>query len=220
MVYSCSWPAYLNESAKALIYPELQQICNLWRQFDDIQNSWDSMLSIVDYWGDNQDVFAKYAGPGSWNDPDMLIIGASSLSQSESEVQMGMWAIFAAPLIMGNDLRKVTQWQRDILLNREVILINQDSLGIQGRRLTPKGTFEVWSRPLNNSDVAVALLSKCDNCGIPMYVNATWDLLGFSKVAYHCRDVFSHQDLGLFTQQISLRVEEHGVRLIRCSPTE
>jgi hypothetical protein len=78
------------------------------------------MLSIVDYWGDNQDVFSKYSGPGQWNDPDMLIIGNSGLSQPESEVQMAMWAIFAAPLIMGNDLRVVNQWQRDILLNKEV----------------------------------------------------------------------------------------------------
>jgi hypothetical protein len=120
IVYSCSWPAYLSEAEKTRVYPELAKICNLWRQFDDIQNSWDSMLSIVDYWGDNQDVFSKYSGPGQWNDPDMLIIGNSGLSQPESEVQMAMWAIFAAPLIMGNDLRVVNQWQRDILLNKEV----------------------------------------------------------------------------------------------------
>ena len=120
IAYSCSWPAYLNETAKALIYPELQKICNLWRQFDDIQNSWDSVVSIIDYWGDNQDVFAKFAAPGSWNDPDMLIIGASALSQSESEAQMALWCIFAAPLIMGNDLRLVNDWQRAILLNAEV----------------------------------------------------------------------------------------------------
>ena len=99
----------------------------------------------------------------------------------------------------------------------QVIAVNQDPLGLQGLRLTAKGTFEVWKRHLANADVAIALLSKCDDCGIPMYVDASWALLGFAG-SFRCRDLFSHTDLGVFTDKISLRVVGHGVRMIRCSP--
>ncbi len=217
IVYSCSWPAYLDDAGKAQWYPTIQKYCNLWRNWNDVADSWDSIASIIDYWGDNGAVLRKYAGPGSWNDPDMLIIGGFSLSEDESRVQMGMWAIFAAPLIMGNDVRFINEWQSRILLNAEVIAVDQDPLGIQGVRLTPKGTYEVWSRPLTGGEVAVALLNKCSTCGFAQYIDAPWSLLNITG-GYRCRDLFNHRDLGVFNSSLSLRVNEHGIRLVRCTP--
>ena len=73
IVYSCSWPAYLLDSPDPVPYDEIQVTCNLWRNYGDIQDSWSSVLSIIDWYGDNQDEFAQYAGPGNWNDPDMVM---------------------------------------------------------------------------------------------------------------------------------------------------
>jgi hypothetical protein len=220
IVYSCSWPAYLDDAGKAQWYPTIQKYCNLWRNWDDIADSWDSVQSIIDYWGDHGPVLKQYAAPGSWNDPDMLIIGGFSLSEEESRVQMGMWAIFAAPLIMGNDVRHINDWQAKILLNAEVIAVDQDPLGIQGLRLTPKGTYEVWSRPLVNHDMAIALLNKCSTCGFAQYIEASWALLNITG-SYRCRDLFERKDLpGVYNSSIALRVGEHGIRLLRCSPVK
>ena len=217
-VFSCSWPAYLNDTERAKWYPVMQKYCNLWRNWDDISDSWDSVVSIMNWWGDNGPTLVKYAGPGSWNDPDMLIIGGFSLSEDESQVQMAMWSMFAAPLIMGNDVRYIKEWQRNILLNEEVIAVDQDPLGRQGLRLTPLQDQEVWSRPLFNGDIAVALLNKCSTCGFPEYLAASWAQLGLTGT-YKCRDLFLKLDLGLFnaTTGIRLLVNEHGVRLVRCS---
>eukprot|EP00759_Apiculatamorpha_spiralis_P045195 PhF_6_TR42097/c0_g1_i2/m.63543/K01204/NAGA; alpha-N-acetylgalactosaminidase len=215
-VYSCSWPAYLNEQQKVQAYPAIQQNCNLWRLFDDIQDSWDSVVSIANYWGDNQDVLTKYAGPGSWNDPDMLIIGGFGLSEDQSQYQMAIWAIIAAPLIMGNDLRQIKQWQKDILLNTEIIAVNQDPLGIQGRRITPKQDQEVWSRPLANGDLSVALVNKGISNGVAWWVEASLSSLGLQGTVY-CRDLYAHAELGAFNQSIRLLVNgSGGVRMLRC----
>lgn len=216
IVYSCSWPAYLDDAGKSKWYPTIQKFCNLWRNWNDVADSWDSVSSIIDYWGDHGEELALYAAPGSWNDPDMLIIGGFSLSEDESRVQMGMWSMFAAPLIMGNDVRHINEWQTKILQNTEVIAVDQDPLGKQGTRRTSKGTFEVWARSLEGNDIAVCLLNKCSDCGFPMYITATWQQLGLTS-PHKCRDLFEHKDLGIFNSSISLLVNEHGVRMLRCS---
>ncbi|KAK7077471.1 hypothetical protein SK128_014584 [Halocaridina rubra] len=116
-------------------YTAIIQTCNLWRNFDDIQDSWESVQRIIDYYGDNQDEIVRNAGPGHWNDPDMLIIGNFGLSYEQSKSQMAMWAIFAAPLLMSVDLRTIRPEYKSILQNRGVIAVNQDPLGIQGKRI-------------------------------------------------------------------------------------
>lgn len=139
----------------------------MWRNFDDIEDSWKSVLSIIDFYAKNQYVFAKYHGPGSWFDPDMLIIGMLTrhkaknfdlitenvagnfgLSDDQSRAQMSIWSILAAPLLMSNDLRKMTQTQKNILLNRDVIAIDQDELGILGKKVQEKNKVEVWLKPV------------------------------------------------------------------------
>ncbi|XP_075234701.1 alpha-N-acetylgalactosaminidase-like isoform X2 [Lycorma delicatula] len=135
IVYSCSWPAYQEDVDILPDYEKIAENCNLWRNYDDIQDSYDSVVSIVQHFGKMQDIYAPVAGPGHWNDPDMLIIGNFGLSYEQSKMQMAMWAILAAPLIMSNDLENIRPEYKEILLNEDVIKINQDKLGIQGRRI-------------------------------------------------------------------------------------
>jgi alpha-N-acetylgalactosaminidase len=107
----------------------------LWRNFDDIQDSWQSIQTIIDYYGENQDAIVPNAGPGHWNDPDMLIVGNFGLSYEQSKSQFALWAIWASPLLMSVDLRTIKPDYKAILQNRKIIGVNQDILGIQGRRI-------------------------------------------------------------------------------------
>lgn len=93
------------------------------------------MESIIDYYGNNQDTIVPNAGPGHWNDPDMLIIGNFGLSYEQSKTQMALWAILAAPLLMSVDLRTIRPEYKAILQNKKIIAVDQDPLGIQGRRI-------------------------------------------------------------------------------------
>eukprot|EP00698_Gefionella_okellyi_P025551 TRINITY_DN9404_c0_g1_i1.p1 TRINITY_DN9404_c0_g1~~TRINITY_DN9404_c0_g1_i1.p1 ORF type:complete len:395 (+),score=66.77 TRINITY_DN9404_c0_g1_i1:366-1550(+) len=160
IVYSCSWPAYLgNDEASKPFQSFLDADCNLWRNWDDIQCNWQSLASIIEHWGTYSEVLAKWAGPGHWNDPDMLLIGNTCINDDEARTQMAIWSIIAAPLIMGNDLRNVSDSAKAILLNREAIAVNQDPLGKQGVRIST-GTTQVWARPLANGTVAVGLFNE------------------------------------------------------------
>ena len=148
-------------------YTFIGSVCNLWRNFDDIDDSWESVTSIIDYYGDNQDILIPVAGPGHWNDPDMvsyfhfsyqcwfqnnvlcsdkLIIGNFGLSYEQSKAQMALWAALASPLFMSVDLRTIRPEMKAILQNKNVIAINQDALGIQGRRVFKVRIFSVrWN---------------------------------------------------------------------------
>ncbi|XP_061386356.1 alpha-N-acetylgalactosaminidase [Musca vetustissima] len=148
MVYSCSWPVYQEYEGKLPNYEALKQHCNLWRNWNDIDDSFESVAQIMDYFSKNQDRIQPHAGPGHWNDPDMLILGNYGLSYDQSKLQMAVWSILAAPLIMSNDLSAVRPEIKEILQNKHVIAVDQDPLGIQGRRISIKNKIEVWSRPI------------------------------------------------------------------------
>ncbi|CAG0881583.1 unnamed protein product [Darwinula stevensoni] len=135
IVYSCSWPQYQMAHGIQPNYTAIRSMCNLWRNYGDIEDSWGSVLKIVDYYGDNQESLVPNAGPGHWNDPDMLIIGDFGLSYEESKVQMALWAILAAPLLMSVDLRTIRPEYKAILQNSDIIQVSQDPLGIQGKRI-------------------------------------------------------------------------------------
>lgn len=166
ITYSCSWPAYLGDNEATKPYQSfIDSGCNLWRNWDDIQCNWQSLASIIEHWGEYGPVLQKWAsatGPygGHFNDPDMLLIGNTCISDDEARTQMSIWSIVAAPLIMGNDLRTVSNSTQAILLNTEAIAVNQDSRGLQGLRLGPSADTEVWARLLDNGDYAVALYNK------------------------------------------------------------
>lgn len=134
---------------------------DIWCSFDQIldHGSWRawSAMHILDMTTD----LRKYAGPGHWNDPDMLEVG-NGLTQSEDRAHFTMWCMLAAPLILGNDLRTVSDETLAIILNRRVIAIDQDELGVQGYRFLDEGDFEVWLKPLKGGDWAFCLLNRGD----------------------------------------------------------
>ncbi|KAM9577701.1 alpha-galactosidase A [Trichechus inunguis] len=158
IVYSCEWPLYMWPFYKPN-YTEIRQYCNHWRNFGDIFDSWQSIKGILDWTSYNQDTIVDVAGPGGWNDPDMLVIGNFGLSWDQQVTQMALWAIMAAPLLMSNDLRHISPQAKALLQDKDVIAINQDLLGKQGYLLRKEDKFEVWERPLSNLAWAVAIRS-------------------------------------------------------------
>jgi alpha-galactosidase len=128
---------------------------NLWRTTGDVQANWMSIYDIV-----NQNAgLAKYAGPGHWNDPDMLEVGNGKLTLAENRSHFSMWAMLAAPLLAGNDLPNMKPEIKAILTNKDVIAIDQDSLGSEGTRAYADGEVEVWTRPLSGGAMAMAVLN-------------------------------------------------------------
>jgi alpha-galactosidase len=129
---------------------------NLWRTTGDISDHWDRMSLI----GFDQAGLEKFAGPGHWNDPDMLEIGNGGMTREEYEVHMSLWAMLSAPLLAGNDLSKMSQETKDILMNRDVIAIDQDPLGHQARRLWVQGPMEIWVKDLSGGKRALAFFNR------------------------------------------------------------
>ncbi|XP_039621579.1 alpha-N-acetylgalactosaminidase [Polypterus senegalus] len=190
IAFSCSWPAYQGGLPPQINYTVLGDVCNLWRNYDDIEDSWGSVLSIVDWFFNNQDVLQPAAGPGKWNDPDMLIIGNFGLSLEESKSQMALWAILAAPLFMSNDLRTLSDEARAILQNKMLISIDQDPLGIQGRRvIKEKSNIEVYLRPLAKSASAVVFFSR--RTDMPYRYQTSLKNLNYTSGVYMAHDVFT-----------------------------
>ncbi|XP_068938077.1 alpha-N-acetylgalactosaminidase [Petaurus breviceps papuanus] len=191
LAFSCSWPAYDGGLPPEVNYTLLMDICNLWRNYDDIQDSWESVLSIVDWFSKHQDVLQSVAGPGHWNDPDMLLIGNYGLSFEQAKAQMALWTIFAAPLFMSTDLRTISAQNVDILQNKLMIKINQDPLGIQGRRvLQTKEKIEVFVRPLSRKASAIVFFSR--RTDMPYRYKTTLGSLNFTNtLLYEAQDVYT-----------------------------
>ncbi|XP_072450972.1 alpha-galactosidase A [Chiloscyllium punctatum] len=161
IVYSCEWPFYL-WPFKEPNYTDIKKYCNHWRNYGDIDDSWGSVKTIIDWTANHQSLIAPVAGPGGWNDPDMLVIGNFGLSRDQQMTQMALWAIMAAPLLMSNDLRNIDADSKALLQNRYVIAINQDPLGVQGQRVSKLRNFELWSRPLAGGGFAYAVVNRAE----------------------------------------------------------
>jgi len=223
-LYSCSWPDYIRSAQLTVNYSKTAEHCNLWRMYDDIQDSWGSVTDIIDWVGDNApkgSPMQRVAGPGGWNDPDMLIIGNYALSVDQARTQMALWCIMAAPLLMGNDLRNLDSKMKEILLNAEVIAVNQDALGVQGWRVGQSKDFchehDVWMKPLSGGDVAVALWFR-SFCGTHEQVSFTWgDVELDADQPMAVRDLFDRKSLGTFTGTFTAFVNPHGIRMLRLS---
>ncbi|XP_020838421.1 alpha-N-acetylgalactosaminidase [Phascolarctos cinereus] len=191
IAYSCSWPAYDGGLPPEVNYTLLMDICNLWRNYDDIQDSWQSVLTIVDWFTKHQEVLQPVAGPGHWNDPDMLLIGNYGLSFEQAKSQMALWTIFAAPLFMSTDLRTISAQNADILQNKLMIEINQDPLGIQGRKiLRTEDAIEVYVRPLSRKASAIVFFSR--RTDMPYRYHTTLRSLNFTdSPLYEAQDVYT-----------------------------
>lgn len=180
---------------------------NLWRTSGDISDNYVRMTSI----GFGEAGLAPYAGPGHWNDPDILEVGNGGLKPAEEQTHFSLWAILAAPLIAGNDLSKMTPETKSILMNKEVIAVDQDPLGKQGDRAYAVGPLEVWSKPLSGGAMAVGLFNRLSS--------PTQMTLHLAGIRWHgpaaARDLWSHQDLGILHENYTVTVPAHGVVMLR-----
>jgi alpha-galactosidase len=178
----------------------------MWRTTDDIDDSYGRMIAI----GFSQAGLSKYAGPGHWNDPDMLEIGNGKMTEEEYRTHMSLWVLLAAPLIAGNDLSKMTEADKNLLMNKEAIAIDQDALGKQGDRLYQSGDFDVWTKPLSDGRVAVGLFNRSwDNRDVSVDLAE----IGFRNGA-RLRDVWKQKDLGRHSGVFTDTIPKHGVTLL------
>jgi alpha-galactosidase len=187
-------------------------IGHLWRTTGDIEDTWASMLTNADLSSLHQAV----AGPGGWNDPDMLEVGNGGMTDAEYRAHLSLWAVMAAPLLAGNDLRTMSEATRAILTNREVIAVDQDSLGVQGWIAEqPSPGLQVWVKPLADGARAVLLLNRTD-AEAPM--RADWTALGLRAGRAKVRDLWAHLDRGTFTGSYTATVPSHAVVMVTISP--
>jgi alpha-galactosidase len=179
---------------------------NLWRTTFDIADEWDAMANI----GFNQAELAEWAGPGHWNDPDMLEVGNGGMSHEEYRTHMSLWALLAAPLLAGHDVRKSTPEDLELLTNPEVITINQDPLGKQARRVRQDGEQEIWLKELQDGKWAVGLFNR-SNQKAEMIV--PWAELGISG-KIRVRDAWLKKNLGTLNQPFTANIPPHGSVLL------
>jgi alpha-galactosidase len=203
----------------------------LWRTTGDIGNYFDTVkdtggwkpnpvTKIIDLEAD----LRKYAGPGHWNDPDMLEVG-NGMKEGEDRAHFSMWCMLAAPLIAGNDIRKISAATRNILTNKDAIAINQDALGVQALKYASKDSLETWVKPLSNGDWAVCFLNRSAQ---PQKINFNWknetvnDTLSSKQLnttadTYKITDVWTKKNLSTTAKPLNAVVPSHDVLMLRLS---
>ena len=200
-------------------------IGNLWRTTGDIDDHWEGqkkwpdggccslgMLDILDL----QVGLESFAGPGHWNDPDMLEVGNGGITTNEYRAHFSLWCIINAPLIAGNDLRSMAPEIKEILTNKEVIAINQDPLGRQASRVWQDGNLEIWAKPMKDGSRAVLLLNRGAS---EAEISVPWTVLGYpDHLSATVRDLWAHKDLGKFTGKFSAKVPSHDVAVATVKP--
>ena len=195
-----------------------KDVGNLWRTTGDIYDCWDCKKESTGWVVilDQQVGLETFAGPGHWNDPDMLEVGNGGMSVTEYQSHFSLWSMLAAPLIAGNDLKNMTPEIKDILTNKEVLAVDQDDLGMQGRRVSKNGDLEVWVKQLHNGSRAVVLFNRG---GSGAEISASWEDLGYpSRLPAVVRDLWNKKDLGVFTGKFNALVASHGVVMLRVMP--
>jgi len=186
---------------------------NLWRTTGDINDSWPSVVSILK----QNAPLAAAAGPGHWNDPDMLEVGNGGMTDTEYRSHFSLWAMMAAPLLIGSDLRKATPETLRILTNRDVIAIDQDPLGAQARVVSQANGRWIFAKPLAGGDTAVALFNETDT---PTTVGTTAGALGLpARDGYPIRDLWTHETTHT-AGTIAASVPAHGTVLYRISTAD
>ncbi|XWS50923.1 hypothetical protein CRYUN_Cryun12cG0132200 [Craigia yunnanensis] len=188
-------------------------IGNSWRTSGDIRDSWASMILRAD----RNDEWASYAGPGAWNDPDMLEVGNGGMTLEEYRSHFSIWALAKAPLIIGCNVQTMDNDAYEILSNEEVIAVNQDKLGVQGKKVKKDGHLEVWAGPLYNNKVAVVLWNRGSS---KANVTALWSDLGLDPtIAVKARDLWTHStEYGLVRGQVSAQLESHACKMYVLTP--
>jgi alpha-galactosidase len=201
-----------------------QPVGNLWRSTDDIQDCWDckrqwggiGVVQIIDLMA--APGIESATGPGHWNDPDMLEVGNGGMTTEEYRAHFSMWAMLAAPLLVGNDVANMSSETKSILLNRAVIAVDQDPLGQSGRRLKKDGDIEVWSRQLADGSRAVVLFNRSAN---PQSIGVGWTDIGYpSSLRATVHDLWSDKEVKDQTDHFAAQVPSHGVVMVTINPHE
>ncbi|MCX6344344.1 MAG: putative Ig domain-containing protein [Armatimonadetes bacterium] len=189
---------------------------NCWRTTGDINDSWGSMSGI----GFSQNGHEKFAGPGHWNDPDMLVVGMvgwsanlhpSRLSYIEQVTHISLWSLLSSPMLIGCDMTRLDQFTTDLLTNDEVIAISQDPLGKPAGRISDNQGIQIWSRPLSDGTIAVGLFNTSQQ---DAEAAAKWSELGIEGKK-PVRDLWLKKDLGDFSDQYTAKIPSHGAVLIK-----
>ena len=203
---------------------------NLWRTTGDIGDSWKDvpvawglLYGIESLGFEQQRGLERYAGPGHWNDPDMLVVGLKGTSReiagagctdTEYRTHFSLWCMLAAPLMIGCDVAQMDAATHEILTNRELIALNQDPLGQQGYRACRNGLMEIWKKPLADGALGVALFNRGDK---QREVSAHWSDLEISG-RYAVRDLWLKQDRGVLETSVTAEVAAHGCVVLRLQP--
>ncbi|MGH7953477.1 MAG: glycoside hydrolase family 27 protein, partial [Limisphaerales bacterium] len=179
----------------------------MWRTTGDIGDNFNSMVLH----GLEENGLEKFAGPGHWNDPDMLEVGNGKMSDEEYRTQMSLWCILAAPLFAGNDLTEMKPATLEILTNPEVIAIDQDAAGVQGHCAWQEGPTEIWLKPLADGSKAIGIFNLDNH---PMTITANFKTFGLPK-KIQARDLWLRKDLGTFKRNLTVSVPKHGSVLLK-----
>jgi alpha-galactosidase len=206
-----------------------QGIGHLWRTNADIRDCYQctfdwgglGVLDIID----KQVGLQQYAGPGHWNDPDMLEVGNGGMTPDEYKTHFSMWAMLAAPLMAGNDIRNMEAVTKEILTNFDVIAVNQDKRGEQATKFMDMGEYEIWAKPLADGQVAVCFLNRTN---LPWKLDYDWKKqtmyfvqdVSFYKKVYNVYDLWTHKIIGKTDERLKTEIPAHGVLMVRLSQTE
>jgi len=207
----------------------MAESCNLWRNYADIQDDDGSLNGIINYWsrdyGNYSDTpFLNVAGPGNWNDPDMIIGGDNGLSLSEATTQFALWAIFAAPLLLSNDLRSIDPEMMALLQNKDIIDVNQDVMGKQGGVVYRGGVQTIYMRELAMDGAIAVVLRNSDTEGFGIYMGFEDRLVpdfvnGWStNTQFTVRNLINGTDLGTFDGYFEDLIQPSSVGMYKLTP--
>jgi alpha-galactosidase len=196
-----------------------KDVGHLWRTTGDIRDRWDAMINIFEQ---EKDLY-KYAGPGHWNDPDMLEVGNGGMTNEEYKTHFSLWCMLAAPLMAGNDLANMSAATKEILTNKEVIALDQDSLGKQGFCFRDNGDYQIWVKRLAGDEKAVCLLNKGDEVknvqvdfSMLLKANANyWKQDSWDLKNYTVRDLWEHKNVDVSQNQVFVKLPPHSVKVYR-----
>jgi alpha-galactosidase len=185
---------------------------HLWRTAWDIQPEWSSVLTILD----RQAPLHPFAGPGHWNDPDMLEVGNGELTAEQNRAHFALWSMLAAPLMAGNDLRTMTAEVREILTAPEIVAIDQDAAGKQGRRVRSDGDLQIWSRDLGSRGCAIAALNRGD---ASREARVGFEEIGLdARADVKVRDLWQRADIGNARGELLIRASPNSAAVLTVSP--
>jgi alpha-galactosidase len=196
-----------------------KEVGHLWRSTGDIVDRWDSMMDIADK---NKELW-KYAGPGYWNDPDMLEVGNGGMTTEEYRTHFSLWCMMAAPLMAGNDLGNMTTETAEILKNGELIALDQDTMGAQGFCFRDNGDYEIWVKRLAKNEKAVCLLNRGDEMKevqvdfnvLLKAKNDYWSIDHYKLEDYKVRDLWEHKEVSMENASPFVKLAPHSVKVYR-----